>query len=208
MDTFQQAEPDTGTTVHFRFNVNKTIQAVGLLIELEGFPISRMRLLKLLYITDRELLTESGRPLTGDVAVAMKYGPVLSHTFDLIKGIASNDESWREHFENLGYKVLLKKKPERTALTKRETEKLIEVTNRYRDMTDDEMSDLIHGFKEWVDHFHEGTSTPIPWREILAKQGRDDLISIIEEAEVDRQELEGLVSIARPLFEAGVWEQN
>jgi uncharacterized phage-associated protein len=178
--------------MHFRFNINKTIQAVGLLIELEGSPVSRMRLLKLLYITDRELLTESGRPLTGDVAVAMRYGPVLSHTYDLIKGIAPDDELWREHFENLGYRVLLKKKPERTALTKRETEKLIEVTNRYRDMTDEEMSDLTHGFKEWADHFDEGTSTPIPWREILAKQGVAHLIPIIEEAEVDRQELEAL----------------
>lgn len=179
--------------MHFRFNAEKTIQAVGLLLDLEGSPISRMRLLKLLYIADRELLAESGRPLTGDAAVAMKFGPVLSRVYDLIKGIASDADSWEEHFENLGYRVKLKKKPEKGVLTKRETEKLIEITNRYRDVTDDELSDLTHKFEEWNLNFQKGTSTPIPWREILSNQGRDDLIPIIEQDEADRRELEALL---------------
>lgn len=178
--------------MHFRFNPEKTIQSVGLLLELEGCPVSRMRLLKLLYIAERELLTESGRPLTGDVAIAMKYGPVLSQVYDLIKGVASDSESWRDHFENSGYRVRLKKKPERSSLTKREIEKLIEVASRFSDMTDDELSELTHGFKEWSGNFQEGTSTPIPWREILSYQGKDDLIAIIEQDEADRRELEAM----------------
>jgi uncharacterized phage-associated protein len=178
--------------MHFRFDLEKTIQATGLLLELDGSAISRMRLLKLLYIADRELLTESGRPLTGDVAVAMKFGPVLSHVYDLVKGVAQDSESWREHFETAGYKVCLKKKPDRRALTKRETEKLIEATNRYRDLTDEELSEVSHGFPEWLSHFQGGTSTPIPWSEVLAQQGKGDLIPIIVQDEADRQELESL----------------
>lgn len=181
-----------GAVMHFRFSLEKTIQAVGLLLEREEAPMSRMRLLKLLYITDRELLIESGRPLTGDVAVAMKYGPVLSHVYDLIKGVAVDGDTWLEHFGNLGYRVQLKKKPERTMLTKRETEKLIEVTSRHREMTDEELSELTHGFKEWHDNFEKGSSTPIRWEEVLSKIGRDDLIPIIERDEADRRELEQL----------------
>jgi uncharacterized phage-associated protein len=99
--------------MQFRFDLEKTIQAVGLLLKLEGSPISRLRLLKLLYIADRELLVESGRPLTGDIALAMKYGPVLSRVYDYIKGIVRDGESWHEHFENAGYKVCLTKKTDR-----------------------------------------------------------------------------------------------
>ncbi len=178
--------------MHFRFDLEKTIQATGLLLELEGSPISRMRLLKLLYIVDRELLTESGRPLTGDVAVAMKYGPVLSHVYDLIKGIAQDSDAWREYFDSAGYKVCLKRKPDRRELTKRETEKLIEATNRYRDVTDEELSEVSHDFPEWLSHFQEAASTPIPWTEVLAQQGKGDLIPIVLQDEADRIELESL----------------
>jgi hypothetical protein len=77
-------------------------------------------------------------------------------------------------------------------LTRRETEKLIEVVNRYRDVTDEELSEVSHEFPEWVAHFQEGMSTPIPWSEVLARQGKTDLVPIIEEDEADRQELEAL----------------
>lgn len=178
--------------MHFHFDAQKTIEAVGLILELEGSPVGRIRLLKLLYIVDRELLMESGRPLTGDIAAAMKHGPVLSHVYDLIKGVDQDDERWREHFESRGYRVLLKKAPGVGSLTKREIEKLIEVTIRYGDTTDDELSDVTHEFKEWSDNFRPRTSTLIPWRDILSKQGLDDLIPIIERDEADRRELAAL----------------
>lgn len=174
--------------MRFRFNLEKTIQATALLLELNENCMSKARLLKLLYITDRELLTEGGSPLTGDVAIAMRHGPVLFRVYDLVKGIVF-DASWKEHFHTSGYKILLKKKPGRQTLTKGETEKLIDVTSRYNHMGDDELSDLLQEFKEWANHSREGVSSPIPWIEILIVQGKEDLIPIIEEDETDRQSL-------------------
>ena len=46
--------------------------------------MSYMKLLKLLYLADRQALLELGRPITFDRFVAMPHGPVLSRTCDLI----------------------------------------------------------------------------------------------------------------------------
>ena len=78
----------------FRFHFEKTLQASAVLLGLDGGRMDRIRLLKLLYIVDRELLAEIGRPLTGDMAIAMKHGPVLSQVYDLIKGIAGRTSEW------------------------------------------------------------------------------------------------------------------
>jgi uncharacterized phage-associated protein len=72
----------------FLFNIEKAIQAVAALLHFHGSKeMSYLRMLKLLYIADRETLKETGRPITGDRIVAMEHGPVLSSVYDLIKGV-------------------------------------------------------------------------------------------------------------------------
>src|SRR5579871_3129735 len=44
-----------------------------------------MQLLKLLYLADRESIRRAGHPITGDRFAAMKWGPVLSQTYNCIK---------------------------------------------------------------------------------------------------------------------------
>ena len=40
----------------------------------------------MLYLADREAYAKWGKPITGDTAVSMKHGPVLSTVYDLTKG--------------------------------------------------------------------------------------------------------------------------
>ena len=76
-----------GYQMILHFNITKTIQASAVLLKADpNHSMSRLRLLKLLYIADRESLTERARPITGDYPVAMDHGPVLSNTYNLIKG--------------------------------------------------------------------------------------------------------------------------
>ena len=56
--------------MHFHFDFDKTLQAAGVLLDADDKRMEYMRLLKLLYVTDRESLAETGRTLTGDRAVA------------------------------------------------------------------------------------------------------------------------------------------
>jgi uncharacterized phage-associated protein len=51
--------------MHFHFDFDKALQAAGVLLDADDNRMEAMRLLKLLYITDRELLAETGRTLTG-----------------------------------------------------------------------------------------------------------------------------------------------
>jgi uncharacterized phage-associated protein len=61
------------------------VQAAAVLLKEAGGKMTRLRLLKLLYIADRESIAETFQPITGDDVVAMDHGPVLSKTYRLIR---------------------------------------------------------------------------------------------------------------------------
>ena len=176
----------------FRFNFEKSLQAAGVLLSLDGERMERIRLLKLLYIADRELLAETGRTITGDRAVAMDHGPVLSQVYDLIKGEASRAGEWNHYVRTVNRAVEFRNDPGRGELSRREVEKLTEVTDRYRDVNDWSLVRATHDFPEWSSNFRVGTSSTIPWPEVLSAQGKDDLVDLAEAEEADRCYLDDL----------------
>ena len=180
----------------FRFDFEKTLQASGVLLGLEGGRMGRVRLLKLLYISDRELLAETGRTITGDQAVAMKLGPVLIRTYDLTEGEGCLVDDWRRFLGSEGHTVILRDDPGRGELSKREIEKLAEVATRYPGTDAEEgdwiLSNITHEFEEWSKNYEEGTSRPIPWRDVLEAQGKADLIDAAERDEAERRALDDL----------------
>lgn len=64
----------------------KTAQAAAHLLRLAGGSMPFLKLIKLLYLAERRSLQEFGYPLTGDLLVSMRHGPVLSRTYNHIKG--------------------------------------------------------------------------------------------------------------------------
>jgi uncharacterized phage-associated protein len=177
--------------MHFRFHFERTLQASACLLRLDGKRMSSLRLLKLLYIADREWLAETGESITGDRACAMKYGPVLSNVYDLIKGNGSKAGVWDDHIHTEGYAVELMADPGRGELSRGIVEKLTEVTERYRHIDDWELSERTHAFKEWVDHYH-GDSSPIPWQAILLAQDKPEMVAVVERDEAARQVLDDI----------------
>ena len=182
--------------MQLRFNFEKSLQAAGVLLRLEEGRMPYLRLLKLLYIADREMLAATASPITGDRAFAMKYGPVLSHIYALIKGSGAKFEDWDKHIRTQGYAVKLAENPGRGKLSRGEIEKLTEVSERYRNKDQWELSDLTHDFPEWRSHWPEDAesgSYPIPWEEMLTAQGEDpETIKIVEEEELARQYIDNL----------------
>ena len=90
--------------MHFRFDFEKALQAAAELLRHEPHQqMGRVRLMKLLYIADREALKEVGRPITCDSVVAMKHGPVLSRLYDIIKGQSLESPRFDEHIGQQGY---------------------------------------------------------------------------------------------------------
>ena len=67
------------------FNLNKTIQATAYLLKQHENKMNHLRLLKLLYLINREVLKEDGHLTIYDCAYALPSGPVLSTVYRLIK---------------------------------------------------------------------------------------------------------------------------
>jgi uncharacterized phage-associated protein len=166
----------------FRFRLDKTIQAVALLLQDDHVDQSSyLKLLKLLYIADRESLKETGRPITGDRAVAMEHGPVLSHLYDLIKGEDSREE-WTRFFRTDGsFRVQAVADPGTDKLCKYEVEKLREVSTRYAECSRWQLRDETHKLPEWQKNDPGKSVRPIPLEDILEAVDRADALSTIEQ---------------------------
>lgn len=166
----------TKGTEMFRFDLHKTIHAAGVLLQCEPeHCMSRMRLLKLLYLADRLALKQTLHPITGDSACAMNNGPVLSQTYDLIKGEHAGADAWAEHFNNEGYKVKMVSSPGRDLLSKDEIRILKAVCDEHRERDDWDLSEYTHTLPEYSDP--NGSSRPITFEQILQAVGKGDCIS-------------------------------
>jgi len=176
--------------VQFRFHFEKAMQAAGVLLSLDGDRMESIRLLKLLYVADREMLAEIGSPITGDRAVAMKHGPVLVQVYDLIKGRDARAGEWSDAFRTSDHNIEMRKPIGRGKLNRDEVDKLREVTDRFRDHDAWEICDITHAFPEWRDTYEPDTARPISWAEALKAQGRADQIPLAEREETLRSYLD------------------
>ncbi len=156
--------------IPFRFSLQKKIQAAGVILRNRGH-MDRLRLLKLLYIADRESLRERGTPIVGGLMVAMDHGPLHSEIYDLIKGSHAKEAEWSEYIESQGSTVVLRKDPGRLDLSPYEIDKLNEIAEQYQDVDTWALSTLTHDFEEWAGCIQPGTSRPIPPEKLLHALG-------------------------------------
>lgn len=170
--------------MRFVFNEEKAAEAAAYLLYLADGSMPYIRLIKLLYLADRQSLIETGRPIIGDQVVSMDHGPVLSRVYDLIKGLHA-DGSWQRHVSRHGYDVRMEDGPPRNgALSDYELEILRAVFDRYRDTGTWALIDRMHEeLAEWADP--DRTSVPIDPETILSAGGRsaEDIREMAEEAE-------------------------
>lgn len=148
------------------FDPNRAIQAAGVVLRDRG-PVDWLRLLKILYIADREAIAESGKPIVAGRAVAMKHGPLHSEIYSLLKGQHEADADWSRHFRSRGHTVALVADPGRLDLSPYEIETLGRVADWAETLGTWELSEHTHGFPEWRACYAEGTSRTIPYDEML-----------------------------------------
>ncbi len=72
-----------------RFDEEKATEAAALILSLRGGQMHYMKLIKLLYLLDREALSRWGIPVTTDTYVSMDHGPVVSAIYNLIRRVQS-----------------------------------------------------------------------------------------------------------------------
>src|SRR5262245_18254423 len=115
-----------------RLDTMKAIQAAAVLLREEHCErMGYLRLMKLLYIADRECLKEVGKPITGDRTVAMEHGPVLSNLLNIVKDEDGRSTEWRQFIRRETYWLELCEDPGTGELTRFEIRKLKEVAQRF-----------------------------------------------------------------------------
>jgi uncharacterized phage-associated protein len=132
-----------------------------------------MRLLKLLYIADREALREIGRTISGDNHAALKKGPILSEFYDIIKGETVLSSHFAKCFSSAGYQLILKKDAGNGHLNRYEIRKLRAISAEYMNVDDEDLSEITHAFPEWIKNRPPGDSSrPIPLTDIADAVGK------------------------------------
>lgn len=170
------------------FREKKTIEAVVFLIKRHNGEMNYMKLIKLLYLADREALLTLGRPITYDRYVSMDQGPVLSHTLNKINegdppGIPS---TWSRHISaphNYAVRLIMDLEP--WELSDAEIDILSNIYRQYGHMDKWELVGMLHEIlPEWQDP--NGSSLPILYQDILQAGGMSDaeIRSIETELEV------------------------
>ena len=169
----------------FRFNFPKTLQAIATLLRREASrQMNYMRLIKLLYIADRECLREIRRPLTGSHVVAMKRGPVLEDVLHLIRGEHMQTPEWSKYLRRSHFSLELIADPGLGDLSYFEVEKLEEIAQRYAENDEWDLVNITHEFDEWRKNDPGDSSKPIPLDDILAAVGPlGDKAEITQDAE-------------------------
>lgn len=132
-----------------KFSEKKTTEAAVLLLKMAGGRMKYIRLLKLLYLSDRQAFAELGRSITNDHYCSMKYGQVPSRAYYLVKGTATRVEGIWSHFINSPVDknyVELKKIPNNLkVLSESEVDIIRSVSMRYIDKKDFDLADITKG---------------------------------------------------------------
>ena len=170
----------------FRIDVFKTIQAICLLLKaMRKDRLEYISILKLLYMADRESWAERGAPITGDVPVAMKNGPVLSAVYGLINLEREEDlPLWLQYLHREDYDLEVKADPGTDRLSRYEVRKLTALAERNAGLGWRELVEVTHGFAEWKKNDPEGHGLkmlPISLADILEAVGRGEQVESITE---------------------------
>lgn len=161
-------------TDSFHFQYAKAAQSVATLLRLEEHrSMNYYRLLKLLYIADRESVRQAGRPIIGGRLIAMERGPLHSTGFDLMKGKDIQTPWWSKFFRVRNYDVEMMEDPGNGDLSRKEIDLLNRVHADFETDDDWEVGRKTHEFPEFKKNEPpRGKSQTIAFEDLLEGVGR------------------------------------
>lgn len=184
------------------FREDKATAVAALFIKNAGGELEYLKLLKLMYLAERESLRAMSTSITGDTFYSMKRGPVMSATYDLIKDdeawLDFDHENWTRTIEPpAGFKVRLKAEFDApSVLSDFEMQLVDHIWDDFKDVDQWDLVDWMHEtFPEWK---NTTSRTPIELGDIFRALGFDESETgarILLQRELAR--LERLLSEAR-----------
>lgn len=174
------------------FNERKVAQIAAYLISKEGERMSHLKLMKLLYLADREAMSRYGAPLSGDQLVSMPHGPVLSMTLNLMDGDTESAENgWEAWISDKENHELSTVRPvvrsDLDELSAADLDVIKTVWGQFGHMGKWEIRDYTHQhLPEWQDP--RGSSMPIAFETVFKALGRspEEAIELATHIESER----------------------
>ncbi|WP_176722322.1 Panacea domain-containing protein [Candidatus Thiosymbion oneisti] len=158
------------------FNERKAAQMAAYLLHKRGGTMSHLKLMKLLYLADREAMDRYGAPISGDLLVAMPHGPALSNTLNHMDGdVESSPGGWTDWISDQADYELMLRNPvsveDLDELSEAELDVLDAVWEQFGSMGRWALRDYTHTHcPEWEDP--RGSSNPIPYYRVFRALGR------------------------------------
>lgn len=135
------------------------------------------KIFKILYFADMAHLFKYGRAITGDRYIAMKYGPVPSSIYDMVKIVRG--DSWYVMEELKAFFAVHDKflEPLRdediSYLSASDVQELTDAVNKYNDVNFEEMTQLSHG-SAWEKTWNNPSNDEISVEDILRECNADE----------------------------------
>jgi uncharacterized phage-associated protein len=165
------------------FDEGKATQVAAAVMLKRGGRIHYLKLIKLLYLIDREALLRWGVPVSTDRYVSMDHGPVLSSIYKLIVEDKPKPIWARYISQPLGdYEIELLAEPPTDLLSRAEEKLIDEIYAQYGHRNRwDLVDNVMHKLPEWTDP--HGSSIPIHIRQILEAAGEapDEIKAVLRE---------------------------
>ncbi len=167
----------------FLFNEKKLTQSAAFFLFKASGRLDILKLMKLLYITERTSFKKFHRPLIGDSLVSMRNGPVLSITLNFINGEVRNQAFWNEWIsDRSAYQVglrdpsLIRDEDDLLELSNNDIRLLNAVWDEFGHLSRWQLVDWTHEYcAEWKD---PGTSSyPIHYEKLFQALGLDKQLS-------------------------------
>lgn len=177
----------------FMFTARKVAQMTAVFAEKQGGAINILKLIKLLYLSDRESLNQHGMPISFDHPMSMDKGPMLSKTLDLINGFvggsdAAKWEEWISYRDNYNVSVTRQfTREDLDELSDIDLDVLLATWHRFGKLDQWELVEYTHKYcTEWKDP--QGSSYPIKDSEILIAMGAPeaDALALSEDIQAQR----------------------
>ncbi len=179
-------------------DINKTLDVMYYISKKLGEPITDVKLMKLMYFSDKKALIDTGYPITDDYYYLMNRGPILSCSLDHLNNYSEEFASVFKKpkssteggypVKNVKLKSTAKRKLE--YLAEIEVEILDDILDELGSMSTNEIVKYAHSDEtcpEW--DFQHGSSTPLSIKRILVKNGinKEEATQIVSDIEYHRQ---------------------
>ena len=132
-------------SVSFVFDEYKATQASSYLLSLNNGRMNYMKMMKILYLSDRKFILDWGNSITTDNYVSMDNGPVISRIYDLIKESRTDTGTyWSSFIRTEGYEVVLNKNPGDEYLSPMEMEVIASINSEFRNFSEWDLVGFCH----------------------------------------------------------------